>query len=132
MEAYQLPDHQRGDISMRIFFAALLLTLSGCASAGTKVDPSKLATIQVETTTYQDVVTQLGMPNANSIAPDGTRTIVYVYMQTRARAQSFIPVVGALVAKADSNTETHTFTFDKNGVLKTKSQSNSQVTAGVN
>ncbi|MDR3527403.1 MAG: hypothetical protein P4L57_08980 [Rhizomicrobium sp.] len=116
---------------MRKLALILLCLLSGCVSAGTKVDHSIVETFQRGKTTYQEVVSQLGQPNGNYVGADGSRTTVYVYTHSQARAQSFIPIVGAFVAKADANSETYTFVFDQNGVLKTIGQGNSQATAGL-
>ncbi len=115
--------------SVVIAFCAVAL-LAGCASAGTQVDQSKVAAFERGKTTYAQVIAQLGMPNANSVAADGSRVIVYTYTQVRTRPQSFIPIIGAFVAKADADSNVYSFTFDQRGVLVSYSTNNTAVTAG--
>jgi outer membrane protein assembly factor BamE (lipoprotein component of BamABCDE complex) len=115
---------------MRYLSLFLAAALVACASAGTKVDQSKVAAFQRGKTTYTEVITQLGTPNGAFTAADGSRSIVYMYTQVKTRPQSFIPLVGIFVAKADANSNVYTFTFGPDGVLKSYGASSSQATSG--
>lgn len=110
--------------------ASLSAVLAGCMSVGTEVDPGKVSAFERGRTTYADVVGQLGTPNADVIADDGTRAVVYSYTRAQARPASFIPIVGPLVGGADATTTGYTFKFDRNGVLTGSGRTNAQASTG--
>ena len=104
--------------SVRQFFVFLaVLAVTGCMSYGTKVDQDKLSQFQKGKTTYAEVIDRLGRPNQNTINADGTRTIVYTYMQSQAKASSFIPFVGVFVGGGESENTNVMLTFDKRNIL---------------
>lgn len=116
---------------MRIYVTAMcLILLAGCMSAGTAVDQTKVSGFQRGKTTYSEVVAALGQPNADTIIQDGSRVIVYTHTQAAACPQSFIPIVGPLVAKADATSDNYTFTFDPSGVLVSSGSTHTQATSG--
>ena len=111
-----------------IFICGVLLC--SCISAGTAVDRTKVAGFVRGKTTYSEVVAVLGPPNADTVMQDGAHVIVYTHTQAAARPQSFIPIVGPLVAKADATTDSYTFTFDPAGVLISYGTTHTQATSG--
>ena len=110
---------------MRNHFAALaaLLLLAGCASSGTMVTEQQAGQFQDGVTTRDQVIAKLGEPNQATLASDGTRTDIYVHVSARADGASFIPVVGLLAGGANSKSNTATFTYTKDGVLKSAATS---------
>lgn len=109
--------------------AALLLV--GCMSSGTQVDPAKAARFRSGVTTSQEVVAALGPPNGDAIHTDGSRTMVYVYMHSQVRPETFIPIIGGFVGGADAQTQTVSYSFDRNGVMQSGSSGQSQAGAGM-
>lgn len=103
---------------MRYLLLVLMsLALSACMSMGTKVDQEKVSQFVKGKTTYSEVIQQLGKPSSSTINDDGSRTIMYMYVQSQAKASSFIPIVGAFVGGADSESTTVTMNFDKKSLL---------------
>ena len=106
-------------------FAGLLL-LVGCASSGTMVTEQQASQFQDGVTTRDQVVAKLGQPNQATQSSDGTRIDIYIHVSATADGASFIPVVGLLAGGANSKSNTATFTYDKDGVLKTVATSTGQ------
>lgn len=80
----------------------LLVTLaSGCASAGTKVDPSAAARIQKGITTKEQVVALLGTPMADTLSGDGKEMMYWSYSKAQMKGATFIPIVGLFAGGAD-------------------------------
>ncbi len=111
-----------------VFFCGVLLC--SCISAGTAVDQNKVSEFVRGKTTYSEVIAALGQPNADTVMQDGAHIIVYTHTQAAARPQSFIPIVGPLVAKADATTDSYTFTFNPSGVLVSYGATHAQATSG--
>jgi outer membrane protein assembly factor BamE (lipoprotein component of BamABCDE complex) len=111
--------------------AALSFMVIGCASSGTKVDPAQVQAFQRGKTTYTDVVGQLGSPNSDTVADDGSHVIAYMYTHAQARPESFVPLVGPLIGGADAKTTGYIFTFDNDGVLRKVETSNAKASAGM-
>ncbi len=100
-----------------VFVIIALLALTSCMSMGTKVDQDKLARFEKGKTTYTEVIQQLGKPTQSTINSDGSRMVVYTYMQSQMRAANFIPIVGAFTGGADTENTSVTLNFDKDSVL---------------
>lgn len=115
--------------NMMRFVVVLILLITGCATAGVKIDPAKVAAFEKGKTTYGDVIASLGPPSADVVLPDGSRAAVYTYIQTSARPESFIPYVGLLVGGADSRSSSVHLRFGADGTLVGVTSSNTQ--AGV-
>lgn len=116
---------------MRMVITLLAVALSGCMSSGTQVDPAKAARFQSGITTVGQVRAALGAPNADSIQTDGSRTMVYVYMHTQVRPETFIPIIGGFVGGADAQTQTVSYSFGPDGVMRGGSSGQSQAGAGM-
>jgi hypothetical protein len=87
------------------------LAVTGCASAGTKIDPNAVAAFQKGRTTIADAEAALGDPSATTTLSNGTTSLVYSYAQSSVRAATFIPVVGAFVGGADAKAQTVVLIF---------------------
>lgn len=94
-----------------------VLLLAGCATAGTKVDPGRVAQFEHGTTTMTQVVASLGPPQVLTNLPDGTVIAVYSYAAVRMSPAAFIPIVGLAANHTDMQSQTYSFIF-KDGVLK--------------
>jgi outer membrane protein assembly factor BamE (lipoprotein component of BamABCDE complex) len=100
--------------------AALLsaIFLSGCISSGTKVTDDQMMQFRKGMTTESEVIARLGQPNGTSRASDGTITDVYMYVHATPDAVDYIPVVGLLAGGATGKSNTVTFIFTPDRVLK--------------
>jgi hypothetical protein len=110
----------------------LVFCLTACASAGVKVDQSKMSQFQKGKTTEADVVAALGQPTNSEQNDDGTNVIRYVYSSTQARPETFIPIVGAFVGGADTEQTVASFTFDQKNILIRSSHSQGGLGVGTN
>jgi outer membrane protein assembly factor BamE (lipoprotein component of BamABCDE complex) len=95
-----------GVIMRYLFVIVALFAFTACMSMGTKVEQDKLAQFEKGKTTYAEVVQQLGKPTQSTLNSDGSRRIVYTYMQSQAKAANFIPIVGAFTGGADTENTT--------------------------
>lgn len=118
---------------MRSLSLVALLVLAACASSGTQVKDSALTQFQKGVTTDTDVVKALGPPTATTTNSDGTRVISYVGTQARAKASSFIPIVGLFKGGATGQTNVVTFRFgpDHKLIDYSSTQSNVDVNTGI-
>lgn len=107
-----------------------VFALNACMSMGTKVDQEKLSQFVKGKTTYAEVVQQLGKPTQNTINSDGTRTITYIYAQSQAKAENFIPIVGGLFGGATTENTTVMLNFDKRNILTGYTASEGGMEAG--
>jgi hypothetical protein len=103
-----------------------------CVSMGVQVRPDQIKDFEKGKTTYGDVVQRLGPPTTNMMASDGTRTAMYTYTRSQARASSFIPVVGLFAGGADTQMTQVAFRFDTAGRLLDYTSSESNLGAGTN
>jgi outer membrane protein assembly factor BamE (lipoprotein component of BamABCDE complex) len=120
----------RGNMK-RALIALYLLALTGCAASGKQVKEEQISGFKEGQTTINEVVAALGQPNHNMMLGDGSRVITYAYARVTTRPETFIPFAGAFVGGADMQTNSVTLSFDKNGVLKTKSASSGQSGTGM-
>lgn len=107
-----------------------VFALTACMSMGTKVEQEKLSKFVKGKTTYAEVVQELGKPNQSTINSDGTRTITYVYAQSQAKAENFIPFVGGLLGGATTENTTVMLNFDKKNLLTSYTASEGGMEAG--
>jgi outer membrane protein assembly factor BamE (lipoprotein component of BamABCDE complex) len=107
-------------------FACLLLLANCTSTSGRQIDQAELDTFKVGQTTQSDVLAKLGQPTSSVAESDGTTQVTYSYVHTRTRAETFIPIAGAFVGGADSQSQTVVFTFDKNHRLSSTAQGNGQ------
>ena len=104
---------------MRILAVLMILVFtSGCVSTGKKVDATAATQFKIGKSTLQDVVTALGNPESRTTDGSGKITLVYMYSNSQATAGTFIPVVGMFAGGAETEMASHTYVFNKNGVLE--------------
>lgn len=101
---------------------ALLLT--ACVSAGRSFDADAANRFRVGQTTLSEVIATLGPPLSTTETSDGSRQLIYSYVQAQARPETFIPVVGAFVGGADGTSRSAVFTFSPDGVLREVTRNN--------
>ena len=111
---------------------AAVIALSACASGGVMVSEKQASQFERGKTTEADVISALGKPSGVSNF-NGQRTLSYVGFHAQARAESFIPIVGAFVGGSDGQTNIAVFRFDNDGKLADYSvnESNSGVSTGL-
>ncbi len=104
--------------SIKLAATVALLSLTACgAASGTMVKPQQLSGFVAGTTTYDEVLAQLGNPSTVKTSTDGTKTASYTHASVKARPESYIPLVGPFVGGADSSSHTVNFVFNRKGVL---------------
>ena len=106
------------------------LAVTGCTAAGRKVDQSRLAEFQPGHTTCIEIVQTLGPATHSTVNSDGTRQVVYEYMQTQLRPETFIPIAGYFVGGGDTEQTKVVFNCDRAGVLQAYSSTQGQVGVG--
>lgn len=97
--------------------ALVALVLAGCMSSGTEVSDGAISQFVRGRTTETEVVQKLGEPNSRERNASGQMVDTYLYTSVAANAQSFIPIVGGLIASSDMKMKTVRFTFSAQGVL---------------
>jgi outer membrane protein assembly factor BamE (lipoprotein component of BamABCDE complex) len=97
--------------------AAMLL--AGCATIGNSkiADKDAVSKIVAGKSTKADVQALVGEPGHVFFADD-KEIWTYTYLHSQARAASFIPVVGLFAGGADSQTNSLTVVFTKDGIVK--------------
>ena len=104
--------------------------LAGCVATGTQVHEQQLAKLEKGKTTIQEVVSSFGQPSTKTLNSNGTRTIVYMYVEAQARPETFIPFIGGFVGGADSRSNMVTLQFDRAGILVDYSSSTTTMGTG--
>lgn len=95
--------------------SAIIATLAGCMSVGTKVDPNVVSTFKPGVTTLAQAEKALGKPNLITHESDGKTQIQYTFTHVHASGTSYIPLVGGLVGHSDADTVNAFLEFDQNG-----------------
>ena len=96
--------------------AIAALALSGCAS-GTFVSKESSAQFQKGTTTEQQVLAQLGEPDAKAELINGGRRDIYIYNSGGPNPVDSIPFLAMLTESGYEHTTTVNFDFNAQGVL---------------
>ena len=112
--------------------AISIMTLSACVSSGVKVDQSKLSQLHKGATTYNEAIKLLGKPSNINLDSEGHKTICYLYVSAQARPENFIPVVGAFIGGADSETTNTVLVFNENDILKSYTSNQGGMGMGLN
>jgi outer membrane protein assembly factor BamE (lipoprotein component of BamABCDE complex) len=114
------------NIHQTVCAIACAATLTSCMSSGTYVDEAQVTKFKKGETTIQQVEKALGAPGSRTLMPNGDTAIGYTYVESTARPESFIPLVGGLVGGADSRMTMASFVFDSKGVLVNSTYTGSQ------
>ena len=97
-----------------------LLMAAGCASAGQKriTDDKLIAQIVKGKSTKADLEKLLGKPTQVDFTDSGLEKWVYMYVTYQMRGTTFIPIVGMFAGGSDTQMDSLTVLFDKNGVVE--------------
>lgn len=106
-----------------------LLTLLGCASAGTKVEQSSVDQIHKGTTTKAEVIALLGAPISDTLLPDGREMMVWSYSHAQVKAATFVPVVGLFAGGSDMKMTTFQVILNKDQIVENYLFSNGAIDA---
>ena len=96
--------------------AVATLTLAGCAS-GTFVSKESTTQFQKGTTTEQQVLAQLGEPDAKAELINGGRRDSYIYNASGPNPIDYIPLLALVAESGYEHTTTVNFDFNAQGVL---------------
>jgi outer membrane protein assembly factor BamE (lipoprotein component of BamABCDE complex) len=124
---------------MRFLLATVLIVaLSGCAQVGDpRLREQTIETVAARVTrgqTTRDQIQEIyGTPYRITNLASGRLVYSYVYSQSAATPESFIPVVGRFVAGSNTDTTVLTIFFNTNGIVDdyNMNRSLSQVRPGV-
>lgn len=110
-----------------------LLSLQGCASVGSEIDGAAVQSIEKGKTTYTDLVAIFGTPYQSVMMPGGQRSYMWIYVKSKAKATSYIPVVGLAKGGVDTNQQTLQVTTDSEGIVVDFlfSESNTEMKTGI-
>ena len=90
---------------------ACVLLITGCASAGTNFDESKIAQIKKGETTEAELIEMFGATQNRITNSDGATTLIWSYAQSTVSGQSFIPIAGAFMGGAHTTAKSLTVTL---------------------
>lgn len=96
--------------------AIAALALAGCAS-GTYVSKESAAQFQKGATTEQQVLAQLGEPDAKAELINGGRRDIYIYNAGGPNPVDYIPLIALVTESGYEHTITVNFDFNAQGVL---------------
>jgi len=97
---------------------------------GAQVSEQQLASFEKGKTTYAQVVANLGQPTSQTTSSEGSRIATWTYFESKARASTFIPIVGPFVGGADSRSNVVQMRFDQAGILEGYTDTASQFGSG--
>ena len=109
----------------------IALILGGCAASGVQVKEEQLSQFEKGKATSSEVIEKLGQPSQSMLMPNGSRMLIYSYVQIQTRPETFIPLVGAFVGGADTRSNTAILMFDKSGILQSVSASTGATGTGM-
>jgi hypothetical protein len=115
----------------RLALLILSASLLGCSTSGKKIDQATVSTFAPGVTTYAQVVASLGEPTVTNRMQDGSVVIAYGYAQFQTNPATFIPVVGLFAGGGSMHSETVSFTFAPNGVMRGSTAGISQAGSGM-
>lgn len=117
---------------MKAIILAAILALSGCAtSSGVQISQDQLKDFRVGVTTEAEVLKSLGVPTTVLNMQEG-KMLIYSYYQTKVRAESFIPIVGAFVGGTDSHGGSVTIFLNPDGTIKSFTSDVTRMSARLN
>lgn len=94
-----------------------LLSVSACASSGTKVEQSSFSAFQKGKSTCAEIEAQLGRPSQRELRDNGDVVIYYSYVAAQSHPENFIPIIGAFVRGYDTESTIAGFKCNSSGVL---------------
>jgi len=94
---------------------ALALAVIGCQSIGRQIRPEAVRALKKGDTTYEQAVRELGTPQTMGKRSDGSRTVVWTYIYSEAKAISYVPIIGWLIPQSDIESDNLMVDFDAAG-----------------
>ncbi len=86
------------NLKLRIPISAVLAALlAGCASTGNNFDDSKVSQIKKGETTEAQLIQMFGEPQRRGVNSEGATTLMWMYMESSVKGESFIPYAGPFV-----------------------------------
>ena len=86
-------------------------------TTGTRVTPEQLTSFKEGVATEPDVTKVFGKPQSVSTSSDGTRILVFAYMNYQVNGATFIPIVGLVAGGSTMNLNTTVFNFGADGKM---------------
>lgn len=93
----------------------LCLGLVGCVTVGRKINQEAVDSIKKEKTTREEVIKLLGSPDQIMKDAKGNITMMYMYIRSTTKPESFIPIVGAFAGGANVQNQTVMITISSDG-----------------
>ena len=109
---------------------AIVLCL-GTATNAKPITAEQAAQFKVGSATQAEVIGAFGKPGTMAVNSDGTTQITYMASKTSVKAATFVPIVGLFAGGAKGSVSLATFVFDKDGVLKSFSTTNTNCDYGM-
>ena len=103
---------------LRVGALCALVGLSGCYLP--EVRPEKMATIEPNKSTYDDVIKVFGLPSSELMLAGGTRVLLYHRSQFERTFEQNIPFYNLVYTDYDTTTYDYFF-FNREGVLQSYS-----------
>jgi outer membrane protein assembly factor BamE (lipoprotein component of BamABCDE complex) len=101
-----------------ITLGLLAIMIMGCTTIGRKLDTAQIDKIKKGETTREQVTQLIGAPDSMSPTADGGAVFMYMHMQVKPKAASFIPIVGLAAGGADMKNQQVMVTFGPDGIVK--------------
>jgi outer membrane protein assembly factor BamE (lipoprotein component of BamABCDE complex) len=110
----------------------LMLTfLGGCATIGTEIDPAKISAFEKGKTTRAEVEAAIGSPSSVTTLADGNVVAGYMFIHSRTRAATFIPIIGAFAGGSDTRSQIFSIKYDSAGIFQNSTSSIAQSGIGM-
>lgn len=91
-----------------------LLFVAGCQSTRVKPESYMIDHFEKGITTYGEVLSLMGKPNAVSANSNGIKVATYQHIDTNVHAATYIPIFGPFLGGASSETKMMIFKFKDN------------------
>jgi hypothetical protein len=95
-------------IQYTIMVAAMTVCIGmlGCASTGNNFDHSKVSQIKKGTTSEVELVEMFGEPQQRGVNSEGQTTLMWMYVESTVKGESFIPYAGVFMGGSRSKNKT--------------------------
>lgn len=103
-------------VCVKIFWIALVaIAIAGCSSVGTPIAQEKVNQIRLGVTTEPDLLLLFGNPSTKTLDPSGTIVLTWVYSSASTKAETFVPIAGALIGGYDTHLQQLSVLLDRKG-----------------
>lgn len=116
-----------------LLLAFILSILHGCASSGNRIPVEKIGMIKEGQTTKTQVIELLGGPTSATITSDGKEILMYYAIKVSSSPQNFIPFVGLIQTRMDTDTQITNILLSKDGIVEkvTSTESKGAIKSGI-